>query len=1003
MAIRQKGIAACDKGRGGSSAVHHGRDIFDQAPVGMVLIDLDSGIILQANRCFADLVDRSAADLASLDWMAISHPDDRAVERKQMALLRLEEIKDYRLTKRFVRPDGAVTWAALTVARMNGATAPIPLALACVEDIGERRREEESLRSSEERYRLLADHSVDVIWTMNLAGETTYISPSVERNAGYTPEEYLRLPPSKTLTPAAYDLLQAALTDARAKVRAGLPAEIHLELENRTKRGDPLWWEIIASANYDAQGHFIELAGVSRNITKRVGIEERLRESEAKFRALVETTSDVIWEVDARGCVTYLSPVFAEISGVAPETLLGVAVADFPRQSLVFGDINPLLSALASAQPFKGFEVGIRHRDGRRLTSEWSGVPVVSPAGEFHGMRGIIRDISIRKQAEEEIQALNASLEKRVALRTAALEAEIGERRRAEQALRESEQRYRELNANLESQVAERTAEARAASAAKSEFLAHMSHEIRTPLYSVLGLAQMVNREPLSANQQGMIARIQEAGHSLLGIINDIQDLSRIEAGKIQIEHRPFDLAALLAKIADLHRPKARAGGLGLRIEASDQPLGPLLGDALRLEQVFTNLIGNAIKFTERGEVILRLQVLTLDNANARLRFEVHDSGIGMPPSLLACLFTPFTQGDAGITRRFGGTGLGLAISKRLVTLMGGEIGATSQPGLGSTFWFELPFSRVSAPARQGLARAVTAAGPRLLGRHFLVVDDTDIHRELMQQALEQEGARVTLAQHGQAAIESLAASPLDFDAVLMDVQMPVMDGLSATRLIRGQLGLGALPVIALTAGVLPEQRQAARAAGCDALLTKPVDLDQVAALLQQWLPRADPSPPDGGPSAAGPDRAPEATPAPAPATRPGSDTESFPYIPGIDPFLAARQFRGNLVMFTKFLTLFARDYAGVIVATRQALARGEREEAAHIMHQLRGYASTIAAMDLREAAGKIEDAIRQGVTVLEDRLDALERQVGDLIEASAPWRSAELEPGGNGDPPRRL
>ena len=459
------------------------------------------------------------------------------------------------------------------------------------------------------------------------------------------------------------------------------------------------------------------------------------------------------------------------------------------------------LSALEDSD-FCELDYRLRASDGSyRWVHDRGRVTRRGPQGQPERVVGTIQDITPRKQAELDLQ--------------------------------ESELRYRVLAASLEDKVAERTAQLAAASAAKTQFLAHMSHEIRTPMNAVLGLAQLLAQEPLSPGQAAMVRHISEAGDSLLRIINDILDLSKIEADQIVIEHQPFTLAPLLERIDNLFRHAAASKGLAWAVTAPpDCPA--LLGDAHRIEQILINLVGNALKFTAAGSVRLTTNVLAADDRHARLRVEVRDSGIGMSEATLNRLFQPFSQGDASITRRFGGTGLGLTISKRLVELMGGELRVSSQEGQGSTFAFEIPFQRAEAtpgPAPTG-QKTTQLVALSLSGLRVLAVDDNRINLLIAEKALKNQGARVTTAADGQQALDALKASPEDFDVVLMDIQMPVMDGLTATREIRRDPDLAALPVVGLSAGVLPEEREAALTAGMQDFLTKPINLEAMTSTL---------------------------------------------------------------------------------------------------------------------------------------------------------------------------
>uniref|UniRef100_UPI00262C969C hybrid sensor histidine kinase/response regulator n=1 Tax=uncultured Azohydromonas sp. TaxID=487342 RepID=UPI00262C969C len=379
--------------------------------------------------------------------------------------------------------------------------------------------------------------------------------------------------------------------------------------------------------------------------------------------------------------------------------------------------------------------------------------------------------------------------------------------------------------------------EALAASDAKSAFLANTSHEIRTPLNAVLGMLALLRRSGLDARQADYAAKGEAAARSLLVLLDDVLDLSKVEAGKLALEPRPFRPARLFEELGVLLQvPRGKPVALRLVLDPAVPPV--LVGDALRLRQVLLNLGGNAVKFTPAGEVEVALRLLEQGDAAARLELSVRDTGIGIDPAQQALIFEPFTQAEASTTRRFGGTGLGLSICRRLVALMGGELRVDSAPGVGSRFHCRLDFPLPTAQQLAALAEEAPPPLPEraLAGLRLLVAEDNATNRQVAQELLQAEGAQVVLAASGREAVEAVAAGA--FDAVLMDLQMPEMDGRAATARIRAMPGLERLPVIAVSANAAPADRDACLAVGMDDHVGKPFDLRQLVAVLRRHTAR---------------------------------------------------------------------------------------------------------------------------------------------------------------------
>jgi CheY-like chemotaxis protein len=374
----------------------------------------------------------------------------------------------------------------------------------------------------------------------------------------------------------------------------------------------------------------------------------------------------------------------------------------------------------------------------------------------------------------------------------------------------------------------------------KSQFIATMSHEIRTPMSAIMGLSQLALNQALPAETQNYLKNIIAASRSLMNILNDILDYSKLDAGRLVIESVPFPLNDLLDILYSLFIDAAKEKQLTFNIEVASNIPCTLIGDRLRLQQILSNLLGNAIKFTAQGAVTLKITLLQIDLSQVRLLFCVSDTGIGISAEDQDKLFQPFNQVDGSITRRFGGTGLGLAISNNLLQLMDSEFSLTSTPGLGSSFSFELALGVSTTSIQYRVTEPSAIVSPtlnyyqQLVGARILMAEDNLLIQQVVRESLIPSGIIVTIANNGQEALDLLAQSK--FDGILMDIHMPVMDGFETTQRLRSLPGLATLPVIALTAGVTEEEQAQCLAAGMNDFISKPIDLTQLLLTLAQWL-----------------------------------------------------------------------------------------------------------------------------------------------------------------------
>lgn len=458
------------------------------------------------------------------------------------------------------------------------------------------------------------------------------------------------------------------------------------------------------------------------------------------------------------------------------------------------------------------------------------GSPLLDSSGGRLGIIAVLWKSPLRKllQATSAVQ-LFASRAASELERKRSEEALLRHAKELEQARREQEEAARNLQRMLDV-VADARAKAERANRFKTDFLATASHEIRTPLNAILGVTELLETSTLSVQQKEDVATVRAAARVLLHLINDLLDLSKIESGCLKVESIPMALGETIRKAVWMVTAQAEHKNILLRSDLAAGLPEYLIGDPSRLGQILLNLLGNAVKFTDSGFVTLRCRLASSNPP--RIRFEVEDTGIGIPESAQPGIFQPFVQADASMTRRFGGTGLGLAICRRLIEAMGGEIGVQSTPGAGSLFWFEVPVKL--APAPQPVVANVAAASS-LAGCRVLVVEDNPVNQKVAMRLLERLGCTPVLASDGVEAVRLF--QPGRFDAILMDCRMPLMDGLEATRAIRAaEANRVRTPVIALTANAMEEERNACFASGMDDYLTKPVSLEVLRKALGEWF-----------------------------------------------------------------------------------------------------------------------------------------------------------------------
>ena len=912
------------------------RTMFMQAPIGIAVIDSLSGHICEFNQKFADIAGRSTQEMSNIDWMQITHPDDVQADIEKMILLNTGKIDKFQMEKRYLYPDGEVVWVDTTVIKLNSNDTAHPRHFGIVQDITARKQAE----------------SAQIIF------------------------------------------------------------------------------------------------------------DQSLRDQQFYTRSLIEANIDAILTTDPSGIITDVNKETESLTGCTRDELIGSPFKNyFTDTERAEAGIRLVLSEMNVTD----YEITVHARDGKETAVSYNATTFYDRDRKLQGVFAAARDITERKRMDQVLQGKNVELE-------------------------------------ISRSIAEK------ANLAKSDFLSNMSHEIRTPMNAIIGMSYLALKTELTPRQRDYIKKIKGSGQHLLGIINDILDISKIEAGKLSIEQTEFELEKVLDTVANLIAEKTSAKGLELIFEIDKRVPSNLIGDPLRLGQIFINYSNNAVKFTEKGEIDVTVRVKEQTSKDVLLYCAVRDTGIGLSEEQMGRLFQSFSQADTSTTRKFGGTGLGLVISKKLAELMGGEVGVKSEPGKGSTFWFtarfgkgvaqqrkmvlandmqgkrvlvvddnenarlvlgdllgnmsfnvdnvesgsaaigavdraeaegspyeivfldwqmpvmdgietarrlrELPLSHVprmmmvTAYGREEVIHCAEEAGfedilikpvsasmlfdgvVRILGgsvdgaraagdaptdtfeqlavlkgARILLVEDNDLNQEVATELLRDAGFVVDLAENGQIALDKVRA--VDYDLVLMDMQMPVMDGIVATQEIRKEKRFKSLPIVAMTANAMQVDRDRCLAAGMDDHVAKPIEPEDLWKTLLKWIK-------------------PKQLIAKTSNVNPQAAQETgLPFdIKGLDMPNGLRRVLNKKPLYLLMLRKFVSGQKNVVAEIIKALDANDAVTAERLAHTLKGVSGNIGATALQQLAEKIETAIKEQSPSkgLDGMLNALKSLLKNLI-----------------------
>ena len=935
--------------------------------VSMVIVSPKTRRFIRFNDQCCVLTGYSREELLEKTYEDLTHPDDYPQAYAEVLKISRGETNSATFEQRLIRKDGSVIFVISDMKGVRKSDGSLDYLIGTAQDITPRkmhelalgianaqlqakqtelseqnanlREVEAALRSSIERYEAVTQSSNDALVNANSDGIIVAWNPGAERIFGYSSGEIVGQPLER-LVPPRYQAAHPAYVKRALSSDGSQMVGRLIELTALHRDGSE--FDIDLSLTRWAVADGIYFTATMRDISQRKKTEQRLR----LLSEAVRQSPEAIVITDTQARIEFVNEAFVARTGYSRDEAIGQNPSVLNSGKTPPGTFTEMWATLARGESWKG-EFFNQRKDGSAFVELANVAPIRQADGSISHYVAVKEDVTEKRRLAEELDNYRFHLEEQVNLRTA--------------------------------QLAEASVKAEAASVAKSSFLANMSHEIRTPMNAIVGLTHLLRNSEPTPKQLDRLTKIDAAAAHLLELINNILDLSKIEANKMTLDEADFSLISVFDSVRSMIADQAREKRLDFVEDTGDTPSW-LRGDPNRLRQALLNYAANAVKFTDHGKIALRARVAEEGDQALLIRFEVEDSGVGIAAEKLPDLFQAFEQADASTTRKYGGTGLGLAITRHLALLMGGDAGVSSERGRGSTFWFTARLRHGEGLKPPGTIESKgdheKALRSGYAGARILLVDDVQINLEVAQLLLYGVGMQVDTASNGREAVDKVRITA--YDLILMDVQMPVMNGLSATRAIRELSGRTQIPILAMTANAFDDDRRGCLAAGMNDFIAKPVDPDALYAVLCKWLPRSD-NAPNIEPAEHHPRREAPSQPAPQLAAL----KQRLASVPGLDVDQGITRLRGNEQKFDQMIGLFLQQHALDVEKIAAALAAEQQSNAELLVHSLKGSAALIGATQVAELATALLSALRQRSVRedIEQHYAALAPRLGALVD----------------------